>query len=86
MSKTITQKFVDSFDSMNKKHVKWLKEFFSFTKNIAETRGNIKDFLEKNPFNVRLTDEEYLEWVHIHFVISMKYCRDVLENKAWIPS
>lgn len=83
---TITQKFVDAFDSSNKKHVEWLRKFFSFTKNIAETRGNIKDFLDDNPFKIKLSDQEYLEWVHIHFVVSMKYARDVLEKNAWIPN
>ncbi len=81
---SITQKFVDGFDSSNKLHVKWLKEFFEFSKNVAESRGNIDKFLDKNPFGITLKKEDYLEWVHIHFVVSMKYCRDIFDGKALI--
>lgn len=84
MSETITQRFVDAFDTTNKKHVQWLKKFFEFSKTIAESRGSIDKFLDSNPFGIKLKKEEYLDWVHIHFVLSMKYARDVFEKKALI--
>ena len=84
MSSTITQKFVEAFDTSNKKHVLWLKKFFDFSKNIAENRESAEDFLDSNPFGIKLKKEEYLEWVHIHFVLSMKYARDVFDKKALI--
>jgi hypothetical protein len=85
-SKSITQKFVDAFDPSNKDHVKWLKKFFDFAKNVAEKRKSIEDFIKTNPFGIEVSQSEMLEWVHIHFVMSMKYSREVLNGTAWIPN
>ena len=86
MSTTITQKFVNAFDPLQKKHVVWLGKFFEYSKNIAETKVQANDFMDTNPFGIKFTKDEYLEYVHIHFVLAMKYSQAVLEKKAWVPT
>jgi hypothetical protein len=78
---SVTSRFTNAFDSMNQEHVMWLKTFFDFAKNM----GSIDDFINKNPMRVKITKSEMIEWVHVHFALSMKYARDVLDGKAFIP-
>lgn len=84
-SETVTKRFIDAFDSKDKKHVQWLSKFYKYSNNLATSQGNIGDFIDSNPFGIKVTKDELLEWVHIHFCLAMKYSRDVLESNAWIP-
>lgn len=79
---SVTSRFSSAFDSMNEKHVRWLKAFFDFGANMT---NNIGDFINTNPMGVKVRKEEMVEWVHVHFALSMKYARDVLNSCAWIP-
>jgi len=78
---SVTSRFTDKFDSTNKEHVLWLKKFFDFGKNMS----NIESFINTNPMGVILTKDEMIQWVHVHFALSMKYARDVLDLRAWVP-
>ena len=80
-----TSRFSDAFDSANKSHVLWLKKFFDFATNLATARKSVDDFINSNPMGVKLSKEEMLEWVHVHFSLSMKYARDVLNSRAYVP-
>lgn len=82
---TVTERFKTSFDSSNQKHVKWLAKFFNFAKNIASNRLSIDDFINTNPMGVRMESSELMDWIHVHFILAMKYSHDVLEGNAWIP-
>lgn len=84
-SNTVTKRFIEAFDSQNKVHVRWLKKFFDFSEHLATTRKPIDEFMETNPFGIKLTKDELIEWIHIHFSLAMVYSRDVLNGKAWIP-
>jgi hypothetical protein len=82
---SVTENFKNAFDSSNEVHVKWLASFFKYAKNLASSREPIDKFIQKNPFGIKLSDKELQEWIHIHFILSMKYSQDVLDRKAWIP-
>ena len=82
---SVTSKFANSFDSSNKAHVLWLSKFFDFAENLATKRPNIDSFLNSNPMGIVVKQEEMLDWVQIHFMVSMKYAKDVLVGKAFIP-
>lgn len=84
-SETVTQRFINAFNCKDKKHVQWLKKFFEYASNLATSKASIGDFIDTNPFGVKVTKEELLEWVHIHFCLSMKYAKSVLDSDAWIP-
>jgi hypothetical protein len=84
-SNTITKQFIDAFDTKNKAHVRWLKKFFDFAENLATARKPIDEFINTNPMGITVNQSEILEWIHIHFSLAMKYSKDVLNGKAWIP-
>lgn len=84
-SNTVTKKFIEAFDSSNKVHVKWLKKFFDFAENLATTRQPVDEFIDSNPFGIKVTKEELIEWIHIHFSLAMLYSKEVLHGKAWVP-
>lgn len=82
---TATERFKDAFDSTNKAHVKWLAKFFKYAKNIAVMRTPIDEFINTNPMGIHMEQSELMDWIHVHFVLAMKYSQDVLEGHAWIP-
>ena len=82
---TVTEKFRDAFDTQNPEHVKWLGKFFDYSKNIAKERTPIDDFINTNPMGVRLEKNELMDWIHIHFILGMKYAQDVIKGRAWVP-
>lgn len=82
---TPTQKFTNAFDPSNERHVRWLSTFFDYAKSIGTDRTPIEEFINNNPMNVKLNQQEALEWVHIHFCLSMKYAEKVLAGQAWVP-
>lgn len=83
---SVTSKFANAFDSTNSAHVIWLSKFFDFAENIATKRPDVDSFINSNPMGIVVKKEEMLDWVQIHFMVSMKYARDVLNGKAFIPS
>ena len=82
---TLTSKFSDAFDPMNEAHVKWLGKFFDFAENLATKRGNIDDFINSNPMGIKVSKDDMADWVHVHFIVSMKYTRAIFKGKAKIP-
>lgn len=82
---TLSSRFVDSFDPSKATHVIWLSKFFDFAENLASQRGNIDSFINTNPMGIVVKHDEMLEWVHIHFVLAMKYSQAVLKGSAFIP-
>jgi hypothetical protein len=81
---TITSKFSTQFDPSNLTHVIWLGKFFEFTETLAEKRNKIDDFLNSNPMGITVKSEEMMDWVQIHFIISMKYAQAVFKGTAKI--
>lgn len=79
---TVTSKFSSQFDPSNLTHVIWLSKFFDFTENLATKRNSIDDFLNSNPMGIVVSKEEMMDWVQIHFIISMKYAQAVFKGKA----
>ncbi len=78
---TITKKFSQSFDSTNETHVKWFKLLHDSTQN----EKNVEKVMMENPFGIRPTKKEILEWIHIQFILGLKYSVAVLNGAAWIP-
>jgi hypothetical protein len=78
---TITKKFSSAFDPKNATHVVWFRDLHQGTLN----EKSVDKILDANPFGIKLTKKEYLEWVNIQFIIGMKYATSVLEGKAWVP-
>ena len=78
---TITRKFSQAFDSKNQTHVEWFKSLHTATVN----EKSVDALLYKNPFGIKVSKDEILEWIHIQFVIAMKYASCVLEGQAWVP-
>lgn len=81
---TITAKFSSQFDPSNVSHVRWLGKFFEFTETLATKRNKIDEFLNTNPMGIVVKSEEMMDWVQIHFIISMKYAKAVFDGTAKI--
>lgn len=80
--------FIKAFDPMKQSHVAWLKKMM----DIAETMGDPKRHLalvneiNTNPMGVKLDNRDALMWPEIHFGVSMKYAKAVLNSQAIIPA
>jgi hypothetical protein len=83
---SITSKFANTFDPSNSSHVVWLSSLFDFTEKLAMGRLDVDSILTKNPMGIIVKKEEMIDWVQIHFTVSMKYAQAVLKGKAFIPS
>ena len=46
-------------------------------------RMNLEEMVHSNPMGAKMTNA--LDWVFIHFSLSMVYSNAVLSGKAWIP-
>jgi hypothetical protein len=81
---TVTS-FVSAFNPMEKSHVIWLRSMNrTMTKLDPSVRMNLEEIVNENPMGKKMTNA--VDWVFIHFGISMAYSKAVLENQAWIPS
>jgi hypothetical protein len=80
-SATITKKFSTAFDSSNKDHVVWFQKLYEASTN----EKPVDVILKENPFKINVSKNEMLEWVHIQFVLAMKYTGSVLTGGAWVP-
>jgi hypothetical protein len=80
MEATITKKFGDAFDPKNQTHVMFIKKVHDG----MESR-NMEKIINENPFGLKVTRKESLEFIHIQFILTMKYAISVLEGKAWVP-
>ena len=83
---SVTSKFAKEFDPTKSEHVRWLVKFFDFSENLATKRLDIESVLGTNPMKIHVKKEEMIDWVQIHFMVSMKYANAVLKGSAFIPS
>jgi hypothetical protein len=84
MSKTITQKFVDAFDPMKQEHVSWLQKMLAIKLDPAKM-VNLANEINTNPFKIKASSAEALDWPHINFVLCAKYAKAVLGGEAIVP-
>jgi len=84
MSKTITQKFADSFNPKEQKHVSWLQKMLEI-KLDPEKMVDLSKEMNTNPMNIKVIPVEALDWPHINFVLCAKYARAVLCGEAIVP-
>ena len=42
--------------------------------------------IDANPFGIKVSRKDCLEWVNIQFILGMKYATSVLDGKAWVPT
>jgi hypothetical protein len=82
---SVTSKFAKDFDPSKAIHVAWLGKFFDFAENLATKRLDIDTFLNSNPMGIIVSKGEMLDWVQIHFTLSMKYAQAVFKGTAIIP-
>ena len=78
---TITKQFSTAFNSKNESHVLWFKSLHDATQN----EKSVDKVLVANPFGIKPTKKDMLEWIHIQFIIGMKYAANVLNGEAWVP-
>jgi hypothetical protein len=78
---TITKRFSTAFDPTNETHVLWFKRLHDTT----EEGKSIDKVLEDNPFGLHMNKRDMMEWIHIQFVLAMKYATSVLNGRAWVP-
>ncbi len=74
MSTTLSKKFSSVFDPSKEAHVMWLKALHEAT--VGEKSPN--DLMMGNPFDIKVTKNEILEWVEVLFSLAMKYSMAVL--------
>lgn len=86
-NETITSKFARLFDPKNAIHVTWLMKFFELSKVAMDINNkvDVAGFMNKNPMGIVIKESEMLDWVQIHFTVSMKYMKDFFDGKAHIP-
>jgi len=84
MPVTITQLFVNAFDPMVKEHVAWFQAMLDIKFDPNRPVDLTKE-INKNPFNVKVTQAESLDWPHINFVLCAKYAKAVLSGEAIVP-
>jgi hypothetical protein len=78
---SVTKKFSDAFDAKNESHVMWFKSLHLAT--IQEK--SVDKILEDNPFKIKISKNDVLEWINIQFILGMKYSICVLDGNAWVP-
>ena len=83
---TPTDRFAKAFNPQSIPHVKWLSKFFEYAENLDKSTTDIGTFINTNPMGVVLKKEEMLDWVHIHFILGMKYAQNVLKGTAYVPT
>ena len=81
MEVTVTKKFADAFDATNESHVMWIKKLHDSTQN----EKDVDKVMIDNPFKIKVSKKDILEWIEIQFMLSMKYTVAVLNCKAWVP-
>jgi hypothetical protein len=85
MAETISSRFLKAFDVNNERHVTWLAKMMSMASGIDKGTDFVK-LVNENPMGVLLSQQDALDWPHIHFVLGMAYAKAVLTDKAFIPS
>ncbi len=78
---SVTKQFSNAFDVSDSKHVLWLKELHMST--LAEKSPEA--LMTNNPFAIKVTEKNMLDWIDIMFATAMKYAMAVLEGRAWLP-
>ena len=82
---TVTKKFLNQFSPTNKTHVEWLKSIHVEVQSMDTNKSSrVPSLIMNNPMNVSVTQNDLLEWIHIQFVLSMKYCGAVFDKTACI--
>ena len=78
---SITKKFSKAFDVTDSQHVLWFAALHDSTH-----AGEAPDTLmTKNPFGIKVSKDDVLEWVNVMFSIAMKYSVEVVKGRAWVP-
>ena len=84
MDQKTTSQFVETFNPKEEKHVLWLKEMGEIMENLdPKKQVDLPKFVNQNPMNAKMKNP--LDWVFIHFSLAMKYTKEVLAGRAWIP-
>jgi hypothetical protein len=84
---TTTVQFLTAFDSLDKKHVEWLKKMIDLAENMGDPKAHVSmvKSINSNPFGAKLAERDALDWPHIHFVLCAKYAQAVLKGMAHVP-
>jgi len=84
---TITSDFYKAFRPDNERHVAWFKQMYSVSEDMKDPTKHISlvGEVNLNPMKIEIKHGEALEWPNIHFMLSMKYAKAVLNGEAFIP-
>jgi len=82
MEPTLTKKFSSAFDTNDKKHVLWFKSLHEAT---LEGESQVEKVLKSNPFGIKVSEKDLIEYINIQFILAMKYSTSVLKGDAWVP-
>lgn len=82
---TVTKRFLNRFNPADPSHVKWLKSIHDEVQSMDTNKSTqVLSLITNNPMNVNVTQTDMMEWVHIQFIVSMKYCGAVFDKTAHI--
>lgn len=77
--------FSKAFNPTNQEHVMWLKKVQEAVANLDTTKCQLPAVIDQNPMKVKFQASDLINWVHVHFTLTYKYSKSVLEGEAWIP-
>ena len=84
-SPAIVTKFSKSFNPADQEHVMWLKKVQEAVANMDTTKCQLPVVINQNPMKVKFQASDMLNWVHVHFALSFKFTKSVLDGEAWVP-
>lgn len=84
---SLSSRFLTAFDPANKSHVLWFKRMIQIAHDMSDPtkQVNLVAEIQMNPMKVAFENSDAMDWVHIHFVLGMKYAKAVLDHTAFIP-
>ena len=79
--------FLKAFDPADEKHVRWFRKMTELAETMSDPNQaiHLNSEINLNPMKVKLSQQDTLDWFHIHFVLCAAYAKAVLKGKAWIP-
>ena len=80
-------RFLKAFDPSDRSHVEWFQKMTDLAETMTDPNQamNLNSEINNNPMHILLSQQDTLDWFHIHFVLCAAYAKAVLKGKAWIP-
>jgi hypothetical protein len=79
---SVTAQFVKAFDPTSEAHFTWFQKMTLAAETME--RDLVKE-INTNPMNIHVSDQDALDWFHIHFVLCACYSKAVCKGTAFVP-